>query len=114
MAALFQAINWPSVQRLIFVGDPNQLPPIGRGRVFADMIDWLQESSPESVGFLETNIRQMENRLKGEGTGILELASLYMRTRQTPEKDEGVQAYVEEILRRVQEGGDIDKDLRVI
>ncbi len=114
ISALFRAINWASVQRLIFVGDPNQLPPIGRGRVFADLIDWLLESNPESVGFLETNIRQMENRLKGEGTGILELASLYMRTRQTPEKDEGAQAHAEEILRRVQEGGDIDKDLRVM
>src|SRR5260370_15175750 len=71
IAALFRAINWASVQRLIFVGDPNQLPPIGRGRVFADMIDWLQGCSPESVGFMETNIRQMESRLKGGGTGIL-------------------------------------------
>ena len=78
------------------------------------MIDWLQEYNPESVGFLKTNIRQMENRLKGEGTGILELATLYMRTRQTTQKEEGTQANAEDILRRVQEGGDIDKDLRVI
>jgi exodeoxyribonuclease V alpha subunit len=114
IAALFRAINWASVQRLIFVGDPNQLPPIGRGRVFADLIDWLQEHSPESVGFLTTNIRQMENRLKGEGTGILDLASLYVRTKLTTEKDEGAKVEAEDILRRVQEGGDIDKDLRIL
>lgn len=36
-AALFRAINWSAVQRVIIVGDPNQLPPIGRGKVFADM-----------------------------------------------------------------------------
>jgi len=114
IAALFRAINWASVQRLIFVGDPNQLPPIGRGRVFADLIDWLQEYNPESVGFLTTNIRQMENRLRGEGTGILELASLYIRSKQTTEKDEASKASTEDLLRRVQEGGDVDKDLRII
>lgn len=114
IAALFRSINWASVQRLIFVGDPNQLPPIGRGRVFADLIDWLQEYDPSSIGLLTTNIRQMENRLKGEGTAILELASLYMRTKQTTEKDEVAKGHAEDILRRVQEGGDIDKDLRVV
>ena len=114
IAALFRAINWNAVQRLIFVGDSNQLPPIGRGRVFADIIDWLQEYSPESVGYLTTNIRQMENRLIGEGTGILELASLYVRTKQTVEKDEADQMRVEEVLQKVQEGGDVDKDLRIL
>ncbi len=114
IAALFRAINWNSVQRLIFVGDSNQLPPIGRGRVFADLIDWLQEYSPESVGYLTTNIRQVENRLKGEGIGILDLASLYTRTKQTTEKDDAEKARVEEVLQRVQEGGDVDRDLRII
>jgi len=32
-ATLFRAIDWPTVKRLIFVGDPNQLPPIGKGKV---------------------------------------------------------------------------------
>ena len=32
-AALFRAIDWQHIQRLILVGDPGQLPPIGRGRV---------------------------------------------------------------------------------
>jgi exodeoxyribonuclease V alpha subunit len=38
---LFRAIDWRTVQRLILVGDPNQLPPIGCGRMFADIIDYL-------------------------------------------------------------------------
>lgn len=114
MAALFRAIKWTSVQRLIFVGDPSQLPPIGRGRVFADIIDWLREQKEESVGNLATNIRQMENRLKDEGTGIIDLAFLYVRTQLTDKKDEGASVQAEEMLGRVQEGGDVDKDLRVI
>src|SRR5690606_26631558 len=34
MATLVRAIDWRQMRRFILVGDPNQLPPIGRGRVF--------------------------------------------------------------------------------
>ncbi|WP_157507555.1 ATP-dependent DNA helicase [Ktedonobacter racemifer] len=119
IAALFRAIKWETVKRLIFVGDPNQLPPIGRGRVFADIIDWLHESMAEGVGVLTTNIRQMEGRLKGEGESILKLASLYTRSNQVDEKDEVIHSFSEsflpeDFLLSLQEGGDIDKDLRVL
>lgn len=110
-AALFRAIDWTTVQRLILVGDPNQLPPIGRGRVFADVIDWLSADQPESLGMLEINMRQMENALRNRGTGILDLAALYVRTQQMGAEG---QADAEEMLRRVQEGGEVDNDLRVL
>jgi ATP-dependent exoDNAse (exonuclease V) alpha subunit len=84
MASLFRSINWATVQRLIFVGDPNQLPPIGRGRLFADIIDWLSIQSPDSIARLETNIRQMENQITGHGTGIIELGSIYASKRRPP------------------------------
>ena len=113
-AALFRAINWTTVQRLIFVGDPNQLPPIGRGRVFADIIDWLEANSPESVAVLGTNIRQMENRICNCGTGILDLAELFIRAKKSEKKDSATKIKAEELLRRVQEGGDVDKDLHVL
>ena len=114
MAALFRSINWNVVQRLVLVGDLNQLPPIGRGKILAGVFDWLQEHQPECVGFLETNIRQMENRLKGRGMGILDLASLYTRARQEKEKDQTFNTRKERILRAVQEGGAIDQDLRIV
>jgi len=44
MAALIEAIS--GVHRLIFVGDHRQLPPIGAGRPFADIIAMLQ---PEDI-----------------------------------------------------------------
>ena len=56
-AALVRSINWNSVQRLILVGDPNQLPPIGRGKVFSYTIAWLNEEYPDNVGVLTENIR---------------------------------------------------------
>lgn len=41
LATLFRAIDFNGVKRLVFMGDPNQLPPIGPGRPFADLISWL-------------------------------------------------------------------------
>lgn len=43
--AVLQALDLTHVQRLILVGDPNQLPPIGVGRPFADLITWLSSLS---------------------------------------------------------------------
>lgn len=114
LATFFRAVNWNSVQRLVFVGDPNQLPPIGTGKVFADLIDWLREDMPEHVGELETNMRQLVNRLKNEGTGILDMASLYIRRGLEDVKSGKREIHEEEMIARVQEGGDIDKDLRIL
>jgi len=47
MAALFESLA--SVKRLIFVGDPRQLPPIGAGRPFVDVISRLQPANIESL-----------------------------------------------------------------
>ena len=49
-AALFRAVDWAQVRRLVLVGDPGQLPPIGRGRVFADVIASLETEQPEKSG----------------------------------------------------------------
>ena len=113
-AALFRAVDWRTVQRLILVGDPNQLPPIGFGRVFADIIDYLSSNEPDSIATLTDNLRLLENRTAGRGTGILELANVYVRDSLVDQKDEAKDAAVEEVLRKVQEGGDVDKDLRVV
>ncbi len=64
------------MKRLILVGDPNQLPPIGRGKVFSDTIEWLRKEYPDNVGELKHNIRQMENRINNRGTGIVDLAEI--------------------------------------
>ena len=43
--ALLDAIG--TVKRIIFVGDPNQLPPIGTGKPFVDLVNLLKENVPE-------------------------------------------------------------------
>ncbi len=113
-AGLFRSINWNSIQRLIFVGDPNQLSPIGKGKIFADILQWLQETHPEFIGELEYNIRQMENRVIGQGSSIIQLASIYTRNFGKKSSDLSLLPESEEILGKIQQGGEIDTDLRVI
>lgn len=111
MAALFRTIDWNYVERLILVGDPNQLPPIGRGKVFSDIIEYLKKYSPESLGKLEVNLRQMENRASDKGTGILQLAELYIQENQ--ENEDYSKIAKEIMLKKIQESGSIEKDLSV-
>ena len=111
MAGLFRAIDWDVVKRIIFVGDPNQLPPIGRGKVFADVINYIIKTFPENYGKLHINIRQMENRALGKGTGILDLASLYIQEK----SNENNKQNREELLKSIQESeDDVFPDLRII
>jgi exodeoxyribonuclease V alpha subunit len=113
-ATLFMAIKWSTVKRLILVGDPNQLPPIGTGRVFADIVHFCRINGSGSISELTANLRQMESRAVGKGTGIIDLASLYRQSNLAEEKDEDKEAGIEDLLRRVQASGDVDKDLRVL
>lgn len=48
LAATLDALQ--GVDRLILVGDPNQLPPIGAGRPFVDICHWLQPEQVASSG----------------------------------------------------------------
>jgi hypothetical protein len=60
MAALLEALSGGGVHRLIFVGDSRQLPPIGAGRPFVDIIAHL--TPPD-----------LESRFPRVGTGFAEL-----------------------------------------
>ncbi len=117
-ATLLKAINWNSVQRLILIGDPNQLPPIGRGRVFADTIEWLNAEYPGCVGTLTDNIRQLVNTVEGHGHGILDLAEIFIQENQQSENNDvaaRLKAHKEEMFENIVENGngDIDEDLGV-
>ncbi|PKM86490.1 MAG: hypothetical protein CVU87_12025 [Firmicutes bacterium HGW-Firmicutes-12] len=58
-------------ERIIFIGDPNQLPPIGAGRPFVDLINYLESAYPEKVATLKTEMRQ------GSGGDDLSFAQIF-------------------------------------
>jgi hypothetical protein len=109
LATLFRAIHWNNVKRLILVGDPNQLPPIGRGKVFSDTIEWLRQEYPENVGELKHNIRQMKNLVENHCTGIVDLAEILIQEKQSDIE----KSARETVLRKIQAGDEVDKDLFV-
>ncbi|MBO4698647.1 AAA family ATPase [bacterium] len=78
-ATLVRAIDWSKIERLILVGDPNQLPPIGKGKVFVDIIKWLNKNYKDNVGKLTDNIRQLKNKSEGNDCGILDLAENFIQ-----------------------------------
>jgi ATP-dependent exoDNAse (exonuclease V) alpha subunit len=59
LAALFRVVDLNQTRRLILVGDPNQLPPIGPGRPFMDALVWLESDPAHSrcVARLEERAR---------------------------------------------------------
>ncbi|KJK23497.1 hypothetical protein UB46_15655 [Burkholderiaceae bacterium 16] len=116
-AALFRAIDWQQIHRLILVGDPGQLPPIGRGRVLADVIKWIAAVHPANLGRLRQNLRQLLNKVRGEGTAIVALSELFIVEDEDKSAD-GVNRPTrpdqEALIARIHAGGTVDHDLEVI
>ena len=89
LAALIQALR--GVRRLIFIGDPRQLPPIGAGRPFVDLVKHL---APEGVtekfqrvgpGYAELTIRR---RQAGGDREDLQLAEWFSGSPIAPGEDD--------------------------
>lgn len=85
LATLFRAIDFNKVKRLILIGDPNQLPPIGPGRPFVDILNWLIEDKErrDNVAYLRERMRQ-----KDCDSEALKLSDCYTSEDPTPNDDE--------------------------
>ena len=103
LATLFAMLSLSgskSVKRVILVGDENQLPPIGCGRPFYDLIEFFRsnkETSEKSIR-LQTNCRQQFD------DKILRVADIFI----------GRNKYYEEPIEELKRGGPIRKGLEVI
>jgi len=73
LAVLLKALDQDQIRRLIFVGDPNQLPPIGPGRPLTDIVTWL--GAPERSHALG-NLRERA-RAKDVNSEALQLSDLF-------------------------------------
>jgi ATP-dependent exoDNAse (exonuclease V) alpha subunit len=91
--AVLLALDLGHVQRIILVGDPNQLPPIGTGRPFADLCASLESAGQsddinkrkmsEAYGRLSVEVRTKEN----QQSDTLRLASWFTREPQLADAD---------------------------
>jgi hypothetical protein len=86
--AVVEALDLGHVQRLIFVGDPNQLPPIGMGRPFADLVLMLDEAPSPRNGALARLTVELRTRKEDEPSDALRLASWFTREPQPIDADE--------------------------
>ncbi|MEV7226952.1 ATP-dependent RecD-like DNA helicase [Polymorphospora sp. NPDC051019] len=83
LTALLKALDLGHVRRLILVGDPSQLPPIGVGRPFADLVAYLgagkgaddpaEAARAGALAGLTVELRTLGDR----PSDILRLASLF-------------------------------------
>ena len=86
---LLRSLDRGPLSRLILVGDPNQLPPIGPGRPFADIIEWIRNEYPECLYHLDICMRTSdENQTPGEDSIALALAEGYRTSVVSPGDDE--------------------------
>ena len=94
VAAVLEALDLAHVQRVILVGDPNQLPPIGVGRPFADLVSYLETTSANADD--GTQLRNALARLTVEvrtatatndASDTLRLASWFTRESQPVDAD---------------------------
>lgn len=98
--ALLEAIG--TVKRIIFVGDPNQLPPIGSGKPFVDLVNLLREELPtrssldnprvcNSYGELRINRRQQ----KEEERLDVNLSRCFTRTEELDDEEDIISEIVQ-------------------
>jgi ATP-dependent exoDNAse (exonuclease V) alpha subunit len=93
LCAVFKAMDLAHVTRIILVGDPNQLPPIGVGRPFADFVGHLDKLSeikePEHKHLSQALARlSVEVRAQaGSPSDTLRLASWFTREPQPVDAD---------------------------
>ena len=86
--ALLEALR-KGAQRIILVGDPNQLPPIGAGRPFVDLVNKLNhdiKNFPKvGKGFGQLTITVRQTSDDGTPRGDTELANWYTRDSAKPD-----------------------------
>ncbi|GAA0406563.1 ATP-dependent RecD-like DNA helicase [Micromonospora gifhornensis] len=94
LVALLKALDLGHVRRLILVGDPSQLPPIGVGRPFADLVAHLagaRGSADPAVADRADALARLSVELRTQGSDrpsdILRLAALYTNGTQPVDAD---------------------------
>jgi ATP-dependent exoDNAse (exonuclease V) alpha subunit len=89
---LFQALDLGHIKRIILVGDPYQLPPIGAGRPFADLCNYIEsiQSNDEDAEAIKSlaRLKEVVRTVEGENSDCLTLASWYSGLKPSKNADE--------------------------
>ncbi len=83
MATLFRALEFNHIKRLVLIGDPNQLPPIGPGRPFVDILNWLDSDDERRKHWA-----YLRERARHEDSDARRLSDGYTNEAPTPNDDE--------------------------
>jgi len=105
LGTLLRSLDMGPLKRLILVGDPYQLPPIGPGRPFVDIIRWLRDEQPKCLAPLAVCMRKSgngEGAMPDESVGLA-LAEGYRGDAIGPADDEVLAS-----VARGEVGGDLD------
>ena len=81
------------------------------------MIKWLSSSYPTNLGGLRRNLRQLLNKVRSEGTAIVELSELFIvddEDKCADRVDSSTRPDQEALIERIHAGGTVDHDLEVI
>ncbi len=99
--AVLEALDLAHVQRIVLVGDPTQLPPIGVGRPFADFVAHLEAAGvaadPDvqlvggALGGLTVEVRARQ----GQRSDTLRLAAWFARESQPVDADAILSEFLE-------------------
>jgi len=94
LVAVLEALDLAHVQRLILVGDPNQLPPIGVGRPFADLVSYLEttdaqgdDGTPLGSALARLSVEVRAAASTSAASDALRLASWFTREQQPVDAD---------------------------
>lgn len=87
--ALLKSLDPTMVNRIIMIGDPYQLPPIGAGRPFSDLCHYLQgDNSPDDVKDAITYLRTVVRTITKGESDVLTLASWFSGNKPEKSADE--------------------------
>lgn len=92
--ALFQALDMMHLERIILVGDPFQLPPIGAGRPFADLCAYLEppfkadEEERIKASAAHAKLEVVVRTKNGAESDTLKLASWFAGRKSAKNNDE--------------------------